>query len=412
MKTAPLMDFSLAQVLESRTFERAPALRSLLAYLWEHREETLSEYAIATEALGRSAIFDAKVDATVRVQISRLRQRLEKYYEDEGQAQTERIVIPLGSHQIRIESVAVPAIVPVIEVATRRSPVVFSLGLACAVLVLTCVGLAAALWLRHGPAKPPETPQEVTWFWKAFFANGRPTRIILPTPLFYSFTRKAGDKWGAIMLRDTQINEFSKGSESAEYRMLEKTLGPPSLATNYTVTSDTFASVRLARYLDRSGLPTTVLSSADAPLEALDSENVIALGTWGTLSSLQPYLDRMNYVLGAHEVAVDIRHPGPGDPQKTEYQPESPERSIWPGVIGVLPGRSGHTHLLVLASRQTSALVAFLTSTNGLDQLERLWKAKGSPQYFETIVQAEMDGSKLVRTWPEGLRPFHGTDKR
>ena len=77
--------------------------------MWDHREETLSEYAIATEALGRSPIFDAKLDATVRVQISRLRQRLEKYYEEEGQARAEqRIIIPLGSHQSRIETVAAP----------------------------------------------------------------------------------------------------------------------------------------------------------------------------------------------------------------------------------------------------------------------------------------------------------------
>jgi hypothetical protein len=401
---------ALGQVLESRTFERAPALRTLLTYLWDHREETLSEYAIATDALGRSPVFDAKLDATVRVQISRLRQRLEKYYEDEGQARAERIIIPLGSHQIRVESVAAPGIEPAIA-APKPAPMALYLSLACAVLLLACIGLGTALWIRRAPVKPADAPQESTWFWKAFFANGRPTRIILPTPTFFSFTRKAGERWGAIMLRDTEINEFSKGANSPQYQVIEKMLGPPSLATNYTVTSDTFASVRLARYLDRAGMATTVLSSADAPLEALDSENVIALGTWGTLSPLQPYLDRMNYVLGTHEVSVEIRHPGAGDPRKTEYQPESPERSIWPGVIGVLPGRSGHTHLLVLASRQTSALVAFLTSTNGLDQLERLWKAKGSPQYFETIVEAEMDGSKLVRTWPEALSQFQPADR-
>ena len=96
----------LVSVLESRTFERAPALRMLLAYLWQHRDDSLSEYAIATEALGRPPVFDSKVDATVRVQISRLRQRLEKYYEEQGAQDPERIVIPLGSHQIRIESTA------------------------------------------------------------------------------------------------------------------------------------------------------------------------------------------------------------------------------------------------------------------------------------------------------------------
>ena len=396
--------------MESRTFERAPALRSLLSYLWRHRDESLSEYAIATEALGRPGDFDAKLDATVRVQISRLRQRLEKYYEEEGLERPERIVIPLGSHQIRIEPAPVVITPAPLTPETTQTPVksraVVYLASACAVLALICAGLCAALLLRRNPADPPAARAEAGWFWKNFFANARPTRIILPTPTFFSFTRKVGDRFGAIMLRDTEINDYRRGEHSAQYRLLEKELGPPNLATNYTVTSDTFASVRLARYLDRAGLATTVLSAADAPLEALDSENVIAIGTWGTLSPLQPYLDHMNYVLGRHEASVDIRNPAPGDPRKTEYAPESPERSIWPGVIGYLPGRSGHTHLLVLASRHTSALVAFLTSSNGLDQLERLWKAKGSPQYFETIVAAEIDGQRLVRFWPEALRPY------
>ena len=183
------------------------------------------------------------------------------------------------------------------------------------------------------------------------------------------------------MLRDTEINEFSKGANSPQYQVIEKKmLGPlPVWRPTIPWTSDTFASVRLARYLDRAGMATTVLSSADAPLEALDSENVIALGTWGPLSPLQPYLDRMNYVLGTFTRSQwRFAIPRAGDPRKNGVvNQESPERSIWPGVIGVLPGRSGHTHLLVLASRQTSALVAFLTSTNGLDQLEQAVEGQG-----------------------------------
>ena len=72
---------SLRCVIESHTFERAPTLRALLVYLWNMRDKPVSEYAIATEALGRSRSFDPKTDATVRVQVSRLRQRLEKFYQ-------------------------------------------------------------------------------------------------------------------------------------------------------------------------------------------------------------------------------------------------------------------------------------------------------------------------------------------
>jgi hypothetical protein len=47
-----------------------------------------------------------------------------------------------------------------------------------------------------------------------------------------------------------------------------------------------------------------------------------------------------------------------------------------------------------------------LTSTNGLEQIDRLWKSKGSPEFFEMIVNSEMNGDRLVRSWPVVLRPF------
>src|SRR5262245_5095470 len=57
------------QVADSDTFGSAPTMRALLLYLWEHQGEPISEYAIATEALGRNGDFDPKVDSTARVQV-------------------------------------------------------------------------------------------------------------------------------------------------------------------------------------------------------------------------------------------------------------------------------------------------------------------------------------------------------
>ena len=146
---------ALGQVLRSRAFEKTPALRALLIFLWQHRHEAVSEYGIATEALGRRPIFDARTDATVRVQISRLRQRLERFYESEGQHATERLIIPLGSHQVHIESakVAMTVVHPVktLPAGTRRPMLI--LGIACAVLTVACATLGA------GATSDPACPE-------------------------------------------------------------------------------------------------------------------------------------------------------------------------------------------------------------------------------------------------------------
>ena len=69
------------RVAQSAQFTRAETLKRLLLYLWVHRYEDISEYAVATDALGRRVDFDPKTDASVRVQISRLRRKLKDYYE-------------------------------------------------------------------------------------------------------------------------------------------------------------------------------------------------------------------------------------------------------------------------------------------------------------------------------------------
>src|SRR5204862_3784224 len=74
-------DQLLRQVADSETFRSAPTMRALLLYLWEHQGESISEYAIATEALGRSRGFDPTQDSTVRVQIARIRPTLTEFHE-------------------------------------------------------------------------------------------------------------------------------------------------------------------------------------------------------------------------------------------------------------------------------------------------------------------------------------------
>ena len=69
------------RILQSTHFARADTQRKLLQYLWDHRGESVSEYALATEALGRNPNFDPTSDASVRVHISRLRRKLKDYYQ-------------------------------------------------------------------------------------------------------------------------------------------------------------------------------------------------------------------------------------------------------------------------------------------------------------------------------------------
>lgn len=93
---------ALEKVLRSKTFSRADSIRQILKYIVEKgingNADNIKEYSIATEGLGRAPDFDPKADSIVRIQVQRLRKRLEEYYSDEGAADPVRIEIPAGHY--------------------------------------------------------------------------------------------------------------------------------------------------------------------------------------------------------------------------------------------------------------------------------------------------------------------------
>lgn len=63
--------------------------------------EPITEYTIAVDVLGKSQDFKESKDASVRVEVHRLRKRLAEYYEQEGAGDLIRIEIPTGQYTPR-----------------------------------------------------------------------------------------------------------------------------------------------------------------------------------------------------------------------------------------------------------------------------------------------------------------------
>lgn len=100
----------LDAVLRSKEFSRSPALARLLEYLCEKtftgRVHEIKEFSIATEVFGRGEDFSEKRDSLVRVEVHRLRRKLQSYYDGDGSGRPFRIVIRPGNYQPDFERVA------------------------------------------------------------------------------------------------------------------------------------------------------------------------------------------------------------------------------------------------------------------------------------------------------------------
>jgi hypothetical protein len=104
------------RVLESESFRNSDSLRRLLSYLAErslnHTADDLKEYVIGVDVFEKPPSYDPQKDASVRVQISRLRQKIDEYNKGEGSGDPYRLVLPKGHFTIRFEprqSEAAPA---------------------------------------------------------------------------------------------------------------------------------------------------------------------------------------------------------------------------------------------------------------------------------------------------------------
>ena len=105
---------SLANMLASPLFAGSPRQQRFLIYLVTHtlagEADRLKGYTIALEVFDRKDDFDPSLDAIVRVEATRLRNKLREYYDTLGKSDAVRIGFPKGSYVLEISLQALPVL--------------------------------------------------------------------------------------------------------------------------------------------------------------------------------------------------------------------------------------------------------------------------------------------------------------
>ena len=278
----------LERVIHSSTFHGSGASRKLLSYLGERtlagQVDDLKEYTIGVEALGRPAEYDPQIDPSVRVQISRLRKRLEDYYEREGASDT--ITLELARRQFALRFVGPAAAaeaetappLPPPEMFWRRTSVALAVTLALALGALLYLGGPTPSSLSAAAAESSFTP-EMREFWQPYFESDLPIKLSLGIALFVRIPGETPNS--TTYVRQAEINDWPPKGPTPSLDDLRSALGSTGELNpvyTYSGVGEAMGAYLLGKHFERAGLDVPMARSSFLAWDDVRNSNMIFVG--------------------------------------------------------------------------------------------------------------------------------------
>jgi hypothetical protein len=317
---------TLDQLLASKTFSRSGQLKRLFQYMREANGSSdpavWSETSIGVNAFGRKD-FDPKLDTIVRVEMRRLRQKLDEYYASEGADSPVRLRFERNTYRPYVE----PHVPAAVELEPPPPPVDhFWRGVAWGAGLAATVAVAAgvAWWIVAASAN--RAPREIAEspIWSGFRASN--VVVAVGTPLFFRSEDGFERNFGANFPDDLGVTD----------RLL---LHKPSYPVwnLWAAFEDVGAAVILDRFLRTLGSTTTVVSARQVSFGGLAGKRTIVMGQARSAPLLLDLLADQDFRPHPHA-------PGERLGGFMNAQPKPGELAVFPSGGGTLLMRSDESN--------------------------------------------------------------------
>lgn len=406
----------LAQIdrlVNSHVLHGSESLCKMLQYLarqaLDHPGVSIKEYQIATEVFGRPADFDPHLDATIRVQVGRLRTKLGEYYGNLGSQDPIVVELPKGSHALSFHRRAIEPPVKSGRQAqaedTRAEPakqttvrnLVFALvclSVLLAASTATIIGMAitrtssVAATTNEAEIAPPS----FQLFWGPFLRGPEEPWVVFSNAAF-------------IGRPETGMRYFNSSQDSPEH-VLEHYTGVGEVLAVHNL-DHTFGLLRRRIRVKRGSMFT---------LDDAKNNDLIFVGSPAENLTLRDIPSTHDFVFQRvpdgprkGDLAIFNVNPQPGEAVTFLPNPGSPPLTEDFSIIALVRGLNPARSTLILAGTSTigtQAAVELVTQPDSLQELLRRLNVSNPSDLkpFEAVIRVKVARGVPVRAELVALR--------
>ena len=401
------------RIVASAYFAKSDRLCSLLLHICElsleGRDDEINEVNIGCRLFGRSG-YDPSVDGIVRSHASRMRQRLQQYFENEGSQEPIRLLVPKGAYvpvfvlRSLEERGPGPAPTNILfpEAGTLRAekktpprpasnrPLIWTLSVALALVSILALALMARL---RTSAAAPAPASASSRFWSMFLTQGHPTTIVLSDA-------------SLAILQDITERPVNLHEYVGSNYLLHIT--SPSASPSETETLKDLGTRRFTSFID-AGIVTRfyhqpginpdwikIRYARDLRPTDLKDGSVVLLGTRESNPWVEIFEAHMNFVfrnkLRKRGFSIVNRSPRGDEFSQYDFDPSDPSHQVY-AVAALRPSLGASGYVLILegtsAAGTEGAADFMFNDTNLLPFLTKIRNPNGSLPYFEVLLESK-----------------------
>ena len=410
------------RVVESSAFAKSERLSTFLRCICDlslsGRASEINEQKIGTTVFGRPQDYDSSVDGIVRPQASRLRQRLDLYFNGEGVNEPVRITLPRGSYVPVFEpnpgqsAYAEPASAPIVRPALsspdetaatlpsslRSTQLPWTLVVVL-LIALLAIGVRSARRFTANTLSSSTSSSGLHPLWSLLFRPNQRT-IVVPSDTGLIL-------WQSATGQKIDLERYLSGSYRAQSTGDTPTgqLDPADLAgRRYTSIVDLSIVKQLTQIADGQKSRLALSYARDVRVDDLKEANVVLLGAAAANPWVELFEPKMNFVFtDAHirQYTVLNRAPTGTEPASWTANYDDVQHHVY-GVVGFLPNLGGTGSVLILEGTSmagTQCAWDFVADDSSfLPFVNRIRRPDGSIPYFQLVLDStNLSGSAVKR---------------